>query len=1072
MNSHGSSSASVRHPEIQTDITAALRGLIEPGAVFEIRIPEPANTYGTLSGYFNDFEAAAQAAATWSGKCGAVYITPNPVNPALLARAANRLKKLGKKDSATADPDISARRWLLVDLDPVRPAGISSSDAEHNAALVKAEGLRDWLHEQGWPDPIVADSGNGAHLLYRVDLPNNADSKTLIESCLKALAAKFDDRNGQACPIHVDTGVFNAARIWKLYGTVAAKGDHTPDRPHRLARILVAPDDPDVVSLEQLHALAALAPPPESKAQTERPVAAPGTGDFFKAVNAQAISRLSDWVPGLFPDARPYRNGYRVTSKALNRDHEEDLGIQPDGIKDFGVHDAGDPKGGKRTPIDLVIEVKGGDAKDAALWLCDQLRIDPATLGWKEQRAEATEGNRETYSGKANAARAVAQPAAVGPDVLLVNPRTGKSLVKHNDAAERLYNLDFAQRLLFDPVELEWREYQPAKGIFKTRSALAIEQAVYRAVNRHCGGLGFDTAYITGVTKCLMYEAIQTLQPPAGKICFQNGVLDLATVTLLPHSPDFGFTACLPFDWTPTAPDPQPIINWLMDSVDGHADQVQLLRAYIKACLVGRPDLQRFLELVGAGGSGKGTFIRLLLALLGNDAVHSTTLDQLEKNRFESAKLFGKKLVVITDAERWHGDVSMLKSITGQDPIRFEEKHKQAGASFTYTGMVLIAANQHTESTDYSSGIQRRRITVGFDHVVPAHARRDLDAEFEPYLPALAKWALDMPDADVTAYLRSTSAHVGSLRQARIDALVATNPIAAWLIDNCAFDPSATVPVGVKRKVVISSGIGDGDHETESRVEYENSEVWLYPNYVVWCEQHGKNPLAHNVFTSALVDVGKNVLGQEVEKLRPKRSGVRVRGIRLLSDERTTSPPAGSPMCDELVMNCDELVMDYPIDVVDVGELSKNLVDREKTADNKQQSSATGETSSKPVEGFREKVSDIGKVHHLQRYQQLSPSQFTAEFTAVHHGVHHSSPLPPPPADALSSHHPALSADADALDAVLKLYRGWATPDELAKKSGLGGSTRVMVAAQELATAGLALVERGMIKPAGVEVRS
>ena len=78
---------------------------------------------------------------------------------------------------------------------------------------------------------------------------------------------------------------------------------------------------------------------------------------------------------------------------------------------------------------------------------------------------------------------------------------------------------------------------------------------------------------------------------------------------------------------------------------------------------------------------------------------------------------------------------------------------------------------------------------------------------------------------------------------------------------------------------------------------------------------------------------------------------------------------------------------------------------------------------------------------------------------------------PSPPADALSSHHPALSADADALDAVLKLYRGWATPDELAKKSGLGGSTRVMVAAQELAAAGRALIQGGMVKPAGVEAR-
>ena len=97
----------------QTDVAAALRCLIEPGTVFEIRIPEPTNAYGTQSGYFDDFAAAAKAATTWSGKCSAVYITPNPVAPALLARAHNRIKKLGKKDSTTADPDISVRRWML-----------------------------------------------------------------------------------------------------------------------------------------------------------------------------------------------------------------------------------------------------------------------------------------------------------------------------------------------------------------------------------------------------------------------------------------------------------------------------------------------------------------------------------------------------------------------------------------------------------------------------------------------------------------------------------------------------------------------------------------------------------------------------------------------------------------------------------------------------------------------------------------------------------------------------------------------------------------------------------------------
>ena len=123
--------------------------------------------------------------------------------------------------------------------------------------------------------------------------------------------------------------------------------------------------------------------------------------------------------------------------------------------------------------------------------------LDAVRAALQGAAVKAVKAEKQTAQPRENPYRGTdPQPTAVGPDGLLVNPRTGRSLIKHNAAAERLYNLDFAQRLLFDPVELEWREYQPAKGIFKTRSALAIEQAVYRAVNRHCGGLGFDTAYI------------------------------------------------------------------------------------------------------------------------------------------------------------------------------------------------------------------------------------------------------------------------------------------------------------------------------------------------------------------------------------------------------------------------------------------------------------------------------------------------------------------------------------------------------------------------------------------------
>lgn len=342
--------------------------------VFEVRIPK-SGRHRTVRGYFDDPALAAKAVLAWSGAVPAVYVTLNPVNPALLARAANRLETYA--ESTTSDVDILARRLLLIDCDPKRPAGISSSHPEHAAAIAKAQEIAAWLHGQGWPDPIVADSGNGGHLLYRIALSNDPENTQVIQRCLQALAAQFD-----SAAVQVDTGVFNASRISKLYGTYTCKGDDTPDRPHRLSRMLSAPASLDYVSLDLLEEVAARIPKPGPRPSA--PVHR--STDFFSAVNQNALERLGQWVPRLFPDARPYRNGYRVTSRQLNRDQEEDLGIQPDGIKDFGVHDAGDPKGGKRTPIDLVLEWGSvRDAKEAALWLCDQMGLSPDQLGWNQR---------------------------------------------------------------------------------------------------------------------------------------------------------------------------------------------------------------------------------------------------------------------------------------------------------------------------------------------------------------------------------------------------------------------------------------------------------------------------------------------------------------------------------------------------------------------------------------------------------------------------------------------------------------------------------------------------------------
>jgi hypothetical protein len=219
------------------EIARAIGLLFDPDTVVELRALK-APKAGTVSGYFDGEhrEELIQAATEWSGKAQGVYVTLNPVHPDLLARASNRARRFA--DCTTKDNEILRCVWLPIDFDPKRLSGISATDAEHQAALDRARRCRDYLRRLGLPDPIFADSGNGAHLLYPFDAANDEASTDLVKRVLETLASQFSDGT-----VDVDRSVFNPARIWKLYGTLSAKGDHRADRPHRIARILEVPNN-------------------------------------------------------------------------------------------------------------------------------------------------------------------------------------------------------------------------------------------------------------------------------------------------------------------------------------------------------------------------------------------------------------------------------------------------------------------------------------------------------------------------------------------------------------------------------------------------------------------------------------------------------------------------------------------------------------------------------------------------------------------------------------------------------------------------------------------------------------
>ena len=132
---------------------------------------------------------------------------------------------------------------MPLDFDAVRVDGVSSTHAEKAAAKQRAIDCRAYLTDRGWPAPIFADSGNGYHLLFPIDLvvdrakSTGERGKTLVERVLKSLSVLFSDD-----VVKLDTVLFNASRIIRLYGTWTRKGADMPERPHRRSHLIEIPD--------------------------------------------------------------------------------------------------------------------------------------------------------------------------------------------------------------------------------------------------------------------------------------------------------------------------------------------------------------------------------------------------------------------------------------------------------------------------------------------------------------------------------------------------------------------------------------------------------------------------------------------------------------------------------------------------------------------------------------------------------------------------------------------------------------------------------------------------------------
>ena len=399
----------------------------------------------------------------------------------------------------------------------------------------------------------------------------------------------------------------------------------------------------------------------------------------------------------------------------------------------------------------------------------------------------------------------------------------------------------------YDTESSEWRVFK--SGMWGKSKDINVREAVRRSIDEYFTKK-YSLTFVKGVQGLLMGcvgKSKWDNAVNADLVPFINGVLNIRTKEFYEHSPEYFLTWQLPYSYDPTATC-EPVMKWLKNAVNNDEQAVELIRAFFNAVLTGRFHLQRFLEIDGHAGSGKGTLTRLLNDMIGDRNICVTTLKQLEENRFETAAMEGKRLVQINDAEKFGGEPSVLKAITGEDKVRKERKNRQQDESFTYRGMVLIVANEAVSFADNTGAIPRRRVSIRFDRVATLAERRDLSAEFKQYIPGVLNWALSMDGQAVDNLLLNSEKNVASAQIAKKDTLIQTNQLVAWLHHCIEWSPDNRTKVGLIR--------------ANGSDKFEYADNWLYPNYVRFCAETGrKGVLNSNKFSSQLEDVLKNMLG-------------------------------------------------------------------------------------------------------------------------------------------------------------------------------------------------------------------
>jgi P4 family phage/plasmid primase-like protien len=812
--------------------------LFEPGQVFEIRAldvaPHDASDRPrfTAAGVFDSAAKAVEVLADFlrGHACKGVYVTLNPLNPATIPPTNTMV--FPATDTAR-DGHVLRRRWLLVDCDPVRQPGTSSSEAELRLALETRERVQSFLAQRGFAEPVALMSGNGGHLLYRIDL--ESDAKDTIQRFLRALSTRFSSDR-----VKVDTTVTNASRITKLAGTMACKGEQTPDRPWRRSRLEgTAASDPSwTPRINSLDLLGTVEEPKSAVAPTAKPAPRSRHLPILQKIEDRCAfmghcrddaSKLSEpeWYAQLGiigrcehgeqlaherSEPHPEYSASRTTKKLEQasakagprscRDIEESLGFE-------GC--ASCPHHGKITsPISLgKVEVERGKPMAPE---------DVKLLGLDDPHGFLT----APLNDDGNATRFL----AVHKSKVLYCPKLGRWLLWDGrrwmeDELDRVRTLAAEVMELFaDQVGQSIQQMPQLRDDLSRHHQFAINSGNLQRLNA-----------LLAIAQARVAVSEDVLDTDPWLLTVKNGTIDLRSGELQPHDPSHRITKLAPVNYDPDAR--SALWERHLDRVmNGNQELVRYLQRWAGCCLTGDISVRAFAVLHGSGSNGKSVTIETLATMLGEYASHTeprTFEQKFSSNGISNdlARLRGARMVVASETNLGARlDAGLIKRVTGGEKITARYLHHEY-FEFLPNFKLIMATNNKPDLPGDDRALWNRVKMIPFEVAIP-------DVERDPQLgeklrspaelSAILCWALEGCLAWQTYGMEEPEAVIEAVQEYRDD----QDFFSDWLDSSCMMGDAAT----------------RGDLWTSSER--------LFTNYTKWAELNGAPSLSMRRFAEIL----------------------------------------------------------------------------------------------------------------------------------------------------------------------------------------------------------------------------